>query len=167
MRRGNGGRYEAASNHVYSEFPVWTLCPYDTRSTSSEMLADVARTHSHVVTADDRHLTNPQFEDPTQLLTRRPDFGADPLEAGAPTVDLVGPAPAGARRAARDGAGTSRLDDTELSDFVYAVSEAVTNAWSHGFGPVRLRIWPGRDRVVATVTDRGQGPSDPFAGCSR
>jgi len=38
-----------------------------------------------------------------------------------------------------------------------------------GFGldgrrPVRLRVWAGPRRVVVAVTDRGTGPSDPFAG---
>jgi Histidine kinase-like ATPase domain len=30
--------------------------------------------------------------------------------------------------------------------------------------PVRIRLWSAPDRVVATVSDRGDGPADPFAG---
>ena len=38
-------RYESAINHAYDEFPLWSLCVYDTRTTSEPMLADIARTH--------------------------------------------------------------------------------------------------------------------------
>jgi anti-sigma regulatory factor (Ser/Thr protein kinase) len=27
-----------------------------------------------------------------------------------------------------------------------------------------LRLWTARDRIVATVSDHGTGPADPFAG---
>ena len=52
------------------------------------------------------------------------------------------------------GSATSELD----------ASEAVTNALIHGLPPVRLRLWTGPDRIVATVTDGGDGPADPFVG---
>ncbi|GAA1656201.1 ATP-binding protein [Actinoplanes couchii] len=52
----------------------------------------------------------------------------------------------------------------EVDDLVVAVSEMVANAQRHGHGPVRLRLWNGADRLVATVTDSGTGPKDPFAG---
>ena len=47
---------------------------------------------------------------------------------------------------------------------VFTVSEAVTNALIHGRPPVRFRLWTAPDRIVATVTDRGDGPADPLAG---
>ena len=40
----------------------------------------------------------------------------------------------------------------------------VPNALTHGRPPVRFRLWSAPDRIVATVTDRGDGPADPFAG---
>ena len=38
------------------------------------------------------------------------------------------------------------------------------NAHAHGRGPVRVRIWAGDERVLASVVDHGTGPDDPFAG---
>ena len=35
---------------------------------------------------------------------------------------------------------------------------------THGRSPVRFRLWRAPDRIVATVTGRGDGPADPFAG---
>ena len=58
---------------------------------------------------------------------------------------------------------TPPLDD-RIEHLVFAVSEAVTNALTHGRPPVRFRLWTAPDRIVATVTDRGDGPADPFAG---
>jgi hypothetical protein len=43
-------------------------------------------------------------------------------------------------------------------------SSSVTNALIHGRSPVRSRLWTAPDRIVATVTDLGDGPTDPFAG---
>ena len=59
---------------------------------------------------------------------------------------------------------TPPLDATDVEHLVFAVSEAVTNALIHGRPPVRFRLWTAPDRIVATVTDRGDGPADPFAG---
>ncbi|MGQ0775470.1 MAG: anti-sigma factor RsbA family regulatory protein [Pseudonocardiales bacterium] len=157
-------RYEAAINHTFADFPVWGLCPYDTRVTPTDVLADVTRTHPHVATADGQHVPNARFEDPAEFLTHRPASGADPLEAAPPMIDLIDPTLAGARRAVLDASRVTHLDDTEVVDLVYAVNEVVTNAFCHGKPPVRLRIWTGPDRMVVTVTDRGCGPTDPFAG---
>jgi anti-sigma regulatory factor (Ser/Thr protein kinase) len=158
-------RYEAAVNHALGEFPVWALCPYDTRITPSEVLADAVRTHPRVATADGRHVANARFDDPAQfLLTRRQATRADPLESTPPFVDLIDPAAAAARRAVRNAGRASHLSDAEIDDFIIAVSEVVTNAVCHGRPPVRLRLWSGPDRIVAAVTDQGPGPSQPFAG---
>lgn len=158
-------RYEAAVNHALDDFPVWAICPYDTRITPSEVLTDAALTHPRVATADGRHLTNPRYDDPAQfLLNRREATSADPLETAPPLVELADPSPAGARRAVRHASRASSVSDAEVEDFLVAVSEAVTNAIFHGLPPVRLRLWTGPDWIVATVTDHGPGPSQPFAG---
>lgn len=53
-------RYEATVNHAYDDFPVWGICPYDTRTAPEHVLADVRRTHPHVGHGRD-HATNPGF----------------------------------------------------------------------------------------------------------
>jgi anti-sigma regulatory factor (Ser/Thr protein kinase) len=158
-------RYEAAVNHTYGPFPVWGLCPYDVRTAPADVLADVRRTHPHVATADGGHLANPEFADPVALL-RDELMTPCPAEPGSPQVELHGPTPAEARRALRALAaeGNGSLDESAVDDLLIAVSEAVDNAWSHGLPPVRLRLWHHGHRLVATVTDGGGGPRDPYAG---
>jgi anti-sigma regulatory factor (Ser/Thr protein kinase) len=157
-------RYEATVNHAYDDFPVWGLCPYDTRITPSDVLDDVTRTHPHIATARGEHLPNARFEEPADFLVRRRPRGPDPLEAGPPVVDLVDPSPAAGRQAVRDACLVAGLDPAERDDLVLALSEVVTNAWCHGVAPVRMRAWIGVRRVVVAVTDGGSGPSDPFVG---
>jgi MEDS: MEthanogen/methylotroph, DcmR Sensory domain len=94
-------RYEAAVNHAYAPFPVWGLCPYDTRSAPDYVVADVLATHPYLATVDD-HLSNRRCQDPAVFLAARAPGGPDPLEAAAdPVVDLVGPTAAAARDAVR------------------------------------------------------------------
>jgi anti-sigma regulatory factor (Ser/Thr protein kinase) len=158
-------RYEATINRAFAGFPVWGLCPYDMRTTPDPVLGDVARTHPQLATIDGEHLDNARYRDPVKFLTRRPPAGPDPLEvASAPLVELLDPTPGAARRAARDVGRLTDLDPTEVDNLVVAVNEVVTNALSHGLPPVRLRLWAAPGRMVATVSDGGDGPTDPFAG---
>jgi hypothetical protein len=87
----------------------------------------------------------------------RPDaVRSDPTVPGALQVEA--PQPDTPQRE------TPPLDAADVEHLVFAVSEAVTNALIHGRPPVRFRLWTAPDRIVATVTDRGDGPADPFAG---
>ncbi|MDQ3762769.1 MAG: sensor histidine kinase [Actinomycetota bacterium] len=156
-------RYEAAVNHAFNGFPLWGLCPYDTRITSDRVLDDVARTHPYLATTDGRHVVNDRYIDPAVFLSQ-PRSRTDPLETSLPLIDLVDPTPATARRAVLDAGRATHLAAADIDDLVYAVSEVVTNALCHGRPPVRFRLWSSVDRIVATVTDQGDGPSDPFAG---
>jgi len=181
-------RYEAAINRAYAQFPLWGLCAYDTRITPGPVLDEVARTHPYLATGDG-HRVNPRYQDPAEFLTRRPHSQADPVEtASPPIIDLIDPTPAAARDAVRTASmirpdtflpdptaastfqmeapqpATPQLEPADIEHLVFAVSEAVTNAVLHGRPPVRFRLWAAADRVVATITDRGDGPPDPFAG---
>jgi anti-sigma regulatory factor (Ser/Thr protein kinase) len=156
-------RYEAAVNHTYDAYPVWGMCPYDLRTAPAEVLADVRRTHPRVATADGGHRVNPDFGDPVGLL-RGELITPRPVEARAPHVELHDPTAAEARRALLAVAGNASTDPAAVDDLLIAVSEAVDNAWSHGRPPVRLRLWHHGRSLVATVTDAGDGPQDPYAG---
>jgi hypothetical protein len=186
-------RYEAAVNRAYAEFPLWGLCAYDTRITPGPVLDDVARTHPYFAAADGPRI-NPRYQDPAEFLTQRPHSRGDPVEtASPPVIDLMDPTPAAARHAVHTAGmirpdsfrpdpiapgtfqadppqrdtpqpGIPQLDATTVEDLVFAVSEAVTNAVTHGRPPIRVRLWTAPDRIVATVTDRGNGPADPFVG---
>ncbi|WP_320064904.1 sensor histidine kinase [Micromonospora sp. RTGN7] len=156
-------RYESAINHAYDDFPLWSLCAYDTRITPASVLDDVARTHPRHLTPDGRHVLSPAYAEPTEYLREDRPVLPDPLQSTPPAVELAAPTAAQARAAVR-AADRGLLPAADVEDLVVAVSEAVTNAIRHGQPPVRLRLWVGADRTVVTVSDGGEGPKAPFAG---
>jgi anti-sigma regulatory factor (Ser/Thr protein kinase) len=156
-------RYEAASNSVYRDYPLWGLCAYDTRTAPAGVLAEVNRLHPHLASPGG-YARNPDFTDPRAFLRERTDHWQDPLELSQPTVELVDPTPQAARAAVLANTHHSGLSEEDTNGLVLAASEAVGNALRHGCAPVRLRLWTAAERVVLTVTDAGAGPSDPYAG---
>lgn len=160
-------RYESAVNHAYAEFPLWSMCAYDTRTTPVPVLEDVARTHPSVALPGDGNAPSEGYVEPREfLLANRPPV-PDPLQRTTPVLQLVNPVPADARTMLaklNHSGGHAVLTEPKLADLQIAVTETVTNAMNHGRPPVLLRCWVGADRVVVTVTDRGPGPTDPFAG---
>ncbi|BCJ58851.1 anti-sigma factor RsbA family regulatory protein [Micromonospora endophytica] len=156
-------RYEAAINRAYDDWPLWSMCAYDTRIMPGIVRADVDVTHPYVVTPDGQHLPNPGYLPPEAFLCQQRPVPPDPIQASRPLVELTGPSAAQARAEVQR-AGQGLLPDDEFDDFVVAVSETVTNGLRHGQPPVRFRLWRGTDRIVATVSDAGPGPADPYAG---
>jgi anti-sigma regulatory factor (Ser/Thr protein kinase) len=130
------------------------------------VLADAVRTHPMVAAPGGRHHANAGFIDPIALLSQYRVPADDPLQRQPPVIELTDPIPYQARRAIL-GAAPDAMDPHDLQTFVTAVSEAVTNAVRHGRPPVRVRMWTGKDRILLTVTDRGPGVTDPFAGLLR
>jgi anti-sigma regulatory factor (Ser/Thr protein kinase) len=187
-------RYEAAVNRAYAEFPLWGLCAYDTRITPDPVLDDVARTHPHLATADGRWVNPRYQDPAEFLTRRPPSQADPVETGSSPVIDLIDSTPAAARDAVHTASTirpdtvvrpdpaapstihveapqpvtpqreTPQLDPTDIEHLVFAVSEAVTNAVTHGRPPVRFRMWTAPDRIVARVTDRGAGPADPFVG---
>ena len=158
-------RYEAAVNHAYDDFPVWGLCPYDTRTTPPAVLDEVRRTHPHEARPDGSHRHNPEFADPRGFLVERPPAPPDPAELTTPAIVLHDPDSASARRAVAAVASRSLLGAEQLAGLELAVSEVVTNALTHGTAPCLVRAWlDSARRVVVAVHDGGRGPGDAFAG---
>ena len=162
-------RYEAAANLAYDDFPVWGLCPYDTRTTPVAVLDEVARTHPRVASighghAGNGHTANTRFEEPAAFLGGRPPAGPDPIESAAPAAVVAAPSPRAARAAVAEVAASTGLGADRVNGLVLALSEVVTNALVHGEAPVTVRAWPSEGRIHVTVTDAGPGPADPFVG---
>jgi anti-sigma regulatory factor (Ser/Thr protein kinase) len=153
-------RFEAAVNVAFAGFPMWGLCPYDTRITPAAVLDQVRRSHPHVATPDG-DLANPDYSLETALPDR---VWSDPIEQTPPVVVLVDPLPSTARAAVAVAARLTGLSDDDTSGLMLAVTEALSNGILHGRAPTRMRLWTGPDRVVVTVTDQGRGPADPYAG---
>ena len=103
------------------------------------------------------------YTQPATYLSEARPIAADPVQHGRPSAVLIDPAPVEARAAVRN-VDRGEVSDDEVEDLVVAVSETVTNAVRHGRAPVEVRVWPGGDRIVVTVSDAGPGPADPFAG---
>lgn len=156
-------RYESAINHAYDDYPLWSMCAYDNRTTPPHVLDEVARTHPRFATPDGRHPPSPAYTEPAVYLCEERAAPPDPLQATPPLVELTDPTAAQAR-AAVEAVGRGVLPRDDVDDLIVAVSETVSNALRHGCPPVRLRLWTGPDRIVATVSDCGDGPKDPFAG---
>jgi anti-sigma regulatory factor (Ser/Thr protein kinase) len=97
----------------------------------------------------------------TASMTRPDTVRADRTAPGTLQAEAPQSAPPQRETPQRE---TPQLDATDVEHLVFAVSEAVTNALIHGRPPVRFRLWTAPDRIVAMVTDRGDGPADPFAG---
>lgn len=157
-------RYEAAVNAAFADDPLWGLCLYDTRITPFDVLADVGRTHPWIAVPGGRHNPNANYQDPARFLDDRLAARPEHVESTEPALELTDPGPAVARVAVRGAALACGLERDRVDDLVAASQEAVVNALIHGRGPVRVRVWVGLRRTVVTVTDRGPGPSDPFAG---
>lgn len=157
-------RYESVANRAFDGFPMWGLCPYDTRTAPPEVLADVMRTHPLLASGGGRHRPNADYLDPVRFLPLWRDAPRPAPEPGPPLAELADPSAAQARQAVRAVLGATSIEPARAEDFVVAVSEAVTNAFVHGKPPLRVRIWRDFDRAVVTVADGGTGPADPFAG---
>jgi anti-sigma regulatory factor (Ser/Thr protein kinase) len=156
-------RYEAVANHAFADFPVWGLCPYDTRTTPDHVLADVLRVHTHVAGAGGEPRPNPDFVEPRTFLAERARDPRPP--AGVPpAVEVVDPSPGGARRVVAQLADRCRLAPADRDGLVASVAEVVGNARLHGRPPVLLQVWMGTGRIEVAVQDTGPGPRNPFAG---
>ncbi|MDI1464139.1 sensor histidine kinase [Catellatospora sp. KI3] len=157
-------RYEAAANEVYDDFPMYGLCPYDTRTAPPQVLEQARRTHTHLVSADGRREASSTYQEPRDFLANAVTPWTQPLEAQPPLVELRDPEVGQARRAVIALQATALLADDDLNGLVVSTSEAVTNGLLYGRGPVLVRAWAVPGRIVVTVTDRGPGPADPAAG---
>lgn len=144
--------------------PLCALCLYDRRITSDAVCDAVVQTHPYLATPEGHCVINDGYTDPAVFLTQPRSPHTDQLETSPPVIELVNPTASAARHAVADAARTTQLSADEVEDLVIAVSETVSNATCHGCPPVRLRLWPGHDRIVVAVTDQGRGPTDPFAG---
>jgi anti-sigma regulatory factor (Ser/Thr protein kinase) len=160
-------RYESAINTAYDEFPLWSMCVYDTTTTPAAVLEDVARTHPRSAAPGGLHPPSPPYLEPSVFLSRQQPGDPDPLQLTEPTLSEVDPDPAAVRAALANLNRTPTgeiLDEVALADLLMATTEVLVNAQLHGVPPVRLHCWVGPDRIVVVLSDQGTGPADPFVG---
>jgi anti-sigma regulatory factor (Ser/Thr protein kinase) len=156
-------RFEALLNHVLSPFPLWSLCAYDTQSLPAPVIDAGQLAHPYVRRGGTRG-TNPSYVEPAELL-RRPQVGVEPLPDVEPTMvvtdlhDLRR-----LTRRLRDLLQAAHVGSDRVEDLVLAVNEVATNGVRHGTPPVAVRMWVEPDHVTCSITDRGPGIDDPYAG---
>jgi anti-sigma regulatory factor (Ser/Thr protein kinase) len=161
-------RYEAAVNRVFADFPLHTLCPYDTSRVPAEITDAIRRAHPGLVD-ETGWGANPDYVEPELLVTdeslRTPPH---PLQTSPPRMELE---PTDDQTELRmeiySATLFTSLDRARIDDFVTAVGEVVMNAYKHGGTPVALRLWAADAAVVCSVTDQGAGIADPFVGYVR
>ena len=155
-------RYEAALNRVLAHRRARVICPYDTRALASSVVADARRTHPRVVAP---HGCEPSgaYTEPEDLIADLPLTPAVP--EAAPAAALEPPASVRQARALfADAAAAAGFDADRIHELTVAVSEVVTNAFLHGRGPARIRVWTEPALVTCVVEDSGPGEIDPLAG---
>jgi anti-sigma regulatory factor (Ser/Thr protein kinase) len=157
-------RFDAVLNRALAPYPLWSLCMYDTRELPSEVLDWANLSHPNVVAGGSRQ-SNPDYLEPTEFMRRAVPSQPDPLTATAPVLEVTGLTDLRRlRQQLRAELSGPSLPPETLADFVVAVSEVATNALMHGQPPVDVRLWSTPNRSVCTVTDRGKGFDDLFAG---
>ncbi|HEX2075558.1 MAG TPA: sensor histidine kinase [Geodermatophilus sp.] len=156
-------RYEAVINEALAPLPLWGLCIFDARRLPEPLAESTRLTHPNLVTAGGR-APNPEFTDPARYLRGLP-VPPEPLEETAPrlAVDAVSDF-FGLRHAVRAELEVVGSSQSLIEDFLLAVNEVASNAARHGRPPVGLRLWTSPEKVVCSVSDRGAGFDDPFAG---
>lgn len=156
-------RYEAAVNRFLADWPLQTMCLYDTRVVPEDRLQWMRRAHPGRIENGVRVPTEDYLE-PDELVLR-PECSSppDPLESTEPTLELTDITDLRSLRIDLYPAlWTSELSVRQVDDYVKAVGEIAMNAVAHGVGPVRLRLWASARRFVCTVHDHGGGIDDPL-----
>lgn len=158
-------RYEAAFTRLFTDYPVTTLCPWDTRVLTGEQARALRAAHPGLLGVHSVS-SNEEYVEPEHLVAWPAlVVPADPVQHREPDVQLDDV----------DSVSTVRVETypalfaTDLAaqtvhGFVKALGEVAANGWIHGARPVAVRLWTTPRKVVATVTDRGRGVSDPFLG---
>lgn len=150
---------DAAFNAVAHAPGASIVCPLDRAEAPAEMVDAMRRTHPEVVEAGHRR-PSPEFTDPTALLL---DTLRQPLPAPAGEVEELIPGEPATARSFVDAHVAPVLDAEHRDDFITAVNEVVTNAFTHAEMD-RLRLWQEDGHVVCEVRDEGGGLSDPLVG---
>jgi anti-sigma regulatory factor (Ser/Thr protein kinase) len=156
-------RLEAVVNLALARHNAWAVCAYDHNTLTDGGVEDLRATHPHVYSAS-QHRTNERYQDPSRFIAAHRDAPPDPVEQSVPTVELIDPSPATARATVKGFTRASQHPVAEREGLLIATSEAVTNGIVHGQPPVVLRLWAQPHRLTVTVTDSGDGPTDPFVG---
>lgn len=157
-------RVEAAVN-ILMPVTATEVCLYEKPRLSQGQLDRLLATHPTVEDGAGPH-RSPSYQEPEALLERALAHGAA-LEPEVPFSSIVDPGLPEARSAVRRLARSTEVADDDVAALVFAVTEVLTNARTHGRRPVTVRLWASPRRLTVAVHDAGPGPSDPLTGLVR
>jgi AcrR family transcriptional regulator len=149
-------RYESVLNAALAGYPVWIVCPYDTRVLSEQVVADAHCTHPFVSTGDRRDRSAGYAE--TDELVEPPLIGKPEGAGGSrePVAQLtLGNERdfAGLRLTVAGTARAAGLSPTTVDDVTVAVAELVRDALYDGDGEASVKITRDGARWLCEVTD--------------
>ncbi|NKY16119.1 sensor histidine kinase [Streptomyces somaliensis] len=155
-------RHEALINLAFEGRPASILCPYDT-ALPQDVLAQAYRTHP-TVGSPGAYRASPRYTDPYDVC-RDCDVPL-PEPVGAVVVPFGERDLAPTRDEADRWAAAAGMSPARRTDWLLAVSEAVSNSVRHGGGRGTLRMWRAAGELVAEISDRGR-LNDPLTGRRR
>lgn len=156
-------QYEAVINELYADLPLTGLCIYDRRLTPDHVLEDLPKLHPLMLDEEGRPQPHDDFVEPRAFLEAQASR-PDPAEGRRPELEL-GEAgnPRRLRRRIREATRRQEMKGPVVDDFILAVNEVVSEAFTRKKRPVSLRVWLNPERLVANVRHPGSGP-DPMSG---
>lgn len=155
-------RHEELLNIAFGSGPGWTLvCPYDTATLDSDVIAECRCSHPHVrekgvTEASGKYRGLEAISEPFAAPLPEPDAAPDELAFDVSHLVDVRRSVAGAARRAH-------LDDDRAQDLIVAVHEVAANSVRHGGGTGLLRTWDGGAGVMCEIRDAGV-ITEPLAG---
>lgn len=147
--------YEALVDRAFAPYGLVSLCQYDTRAVTEDLVEQAHAIHGRVRTS---LRVEPGGRRGEALLAElaAPD-GTDPLELEPPTWSGVLTGPTDLHRLRAGLLSAPR-------DLVFAANEVATNALEHGRPPVVCRLHHADGGWLCVIADDGRGLRDPYAG---
>jgi anti-sigma regulatory factor (Ser/Thr protein kinase) len=156
-------RQEAMVNHALAGTGATIMSAFDAQHLDADILAGVEMTHPTVVAGGQRRAGG-AYADPLRMASGE----LWPLEA--PTGPVSEHALDGSlmelRRAIAGDPALGSLTPDRLSDLVFAINEAASNAMKHGNERCTTRIWHDGNAVVSEVSSQAR-IKDVMAGRHR
>ena len=147
-------RHEELLNVAFGSGPGWTLvCPYDTATLDSDVIAECRCSHPHirengVAEASGEYRGLDAISAPFGRSLPEPDTAPDELAFDLSRLVDV-------RHSVADAARQAHLDDDRAQDLIVAVHEVAANSVRHGGGTGVLRTWNGGAGVTCEIRDAG------------
>ena len=163
-------RYESIVNEAFAPVDASVLCLYDRRTTASDVLDGVLRTHPELLGDRGPH-ANDAYRAPSEIYAEVDRQPLPPAPPDAPEMPVDGIDLCALRAFVGGHAEGHGITSARLHDLLVATTEVATNAIRHGLPPVTCRTWADDGDLVVDVTDGGHWkpeglpgflPPDPF-----